>query len=55
MRELFGYKTLDTKEAHSSLSKKTLLKTCLEFPLYTKRNRYETLNLFGLELLFGLN
>ena len=41
---------------HSNLSLKSLfLKTCLGFPLYTRRSRSETLILNGLELLFGLN
>ena len=44
-----------TKEAHSSLSKKPFLKTCLRFPLYTRRSRPETLILNELELLFELN
>ena len=34
-RELFGYKTLNTKEAHSFSLWKSLLKMCLGFPLYT--------------------
>ena len=34
---------------------KAFLKTCLGFPLYTKRSRTKTLILNGLELLFGLN
>ena len=40
---------------HSYLFPKALTKTCLEFPLYTRRSRSETLILNGLELLFGLN
>ena len=40
---------------HSNLSLKSLLKTCLGFPLYTRKSRSETLILNGLELLFGLN
>ena len=39
---------------HTLLSLKSLLKTCLGFPLYTRRSRPETLILNGLELLFGL-
>ena len=42
MREFFGYKTLDTKDAHSSLSLKSLIKTCLGFPLYTSSVLLET-------------
>ena len=53
MRELSGYKTLDKKEAYSSLSEKPFLKMCLGFPLYTRRSRSKTLILFGLELLLG--
>ena len=40
---------------HSNLSLKAFLKTCLEFPLYTRRIKSKTLILDGLELLFGLN
>ena len=40
---------------HSNLSLKNLIKTCLEFPLYTRRSRPKTLILNGLELLFKLN
>ena len=47
MRELFRNKTL--------LSLKSLIKTCLGFPLYTGRSRLETLILNGLEQLFGFN
>ena len=54
MREFFGYKTLNIKEIHSSLFE-SLTKMRLEFPLYTRRSRFETLILFGLELLFGFN
>ena len=55
----FGYKTLDLQKRHKmhfnlSLSK-ALIKTCLRFPLYTRRSRFETLILNGLELLFELN
>ena len=32
---------------------KSLLKTCLGFPLYTRRSRFETLILFEPELLLG--
>ena len=55
MRELFGYKTLDKKEAHSSLFEKPYENVLRVSFIYTRRSRSETLILFGLELLFGLN
>ena len=54
MRELFRNKTLDTKEALSSLFKRPY-KNVLKVPLYIGRSRSETLILNRLELLFGLN
>ena len=55
MRELFRYKTLNTKEAHSSLFEKPYKNVLRVSFIYTKRSRSETLILFGLELLFGLD
>ena len=53
MREFVGYKTLDTKRGTLFSLRKALLKTCLGFPLYTRRSRSETLILNGIELLLG--
>ena len=58
LRELLGTKSQIYKRGTRctliSLSK-ALIKTRLGFPLYTKRSRFETLILNGLELLFRLN
>ena len=54
MRELFEYKTLDTKEAHSFLSEKPY-KNVFRVSFISRRSRSETLIFNGLELLFGLN
>ena len=40
--ELFGYKTLDLQKRHTLLSLKSLIKTCLGFPLYTSSVLLET-------------
>ena len=53
MRELLRNPKIQKR--HTLLSLKNLIKTCLGFPLYTRRSRPETLILFWLKLLFGLN
>ena len=51
-RELFGYKTLDTKEAHFSLNKKPYKNVLRVSFIYIRRSRFENLILNGLEQLF---
>ena len=53
MRELFLVQNPRYKKRHTFLSLKSLTKTCLGFPLYTRRSGFETLILNRLELCLG--
>ena len=51
----FWVETLDLQKRHTLLSLKSFIKIWLEFPLYTRRIRSETLIFNRFELLFELN